>query len=183
MRSGKTSWRSSALNATRSPTVSEPSIASLPPTYSTVTSATIGNRSSIGLNVARSLPSATASTRTCSARPSSNSFSTCSAPKPLTTRMPATPSSTTSETSASRSCRREATGSRSFWNQAAPTASSGKLMSASSVSLTLRVNSTPRIAMTMTTFAAKTGTNTTSWLIWRRSRFARAIRFPIWARS
>ena len=49
----------------------------------------------------------------------------------------------------------------------------------SSVSFTLIVNSTARIATTITTLAANTGMNTTSWLIWRRSRFARAIRFPI----
>ena len=60
--------------------------------------------------------------------------------------MPATPSSTTSDTSASRSCNRVATGPSSRWNHAAPTASNGKLINDSSVSFTLIVNSTARIA-------------------------------------
>ena len=48
----------------------------------------------------------------------------------------------------------------------------------SSVSFTLIVNSTARIPMTITMLAARTGVNTTSWLIWRRSRFAPRHQVP-----
>ena len=96
IRSGNTSCSRSALNTTRSPMVSEPPITSSPPTYSTVTSASIGSRSSNGLKFERSRPSLIASRCTASAPPTSRSISTCSAPRPLTTRTPATPSSTPS---------------------------------------------------------------------------------------
>ena len=52
-----------------------------------------------------------------------------------------------------------------------------------SVSFTLMVNSTARMPTTITTFAVGTGVNTTRLLIWRRSRLAHAIRFPICAWS
>ena len=182
-RSGTMSMRMYVLNATSWPTSIWPSIARWPPYQRMATSESAGSRSSSGMKFDRNFADARARSSTVSARRSRRRVWRRSMPKPLTTRIPATLSSTTPESSPSSCWSANVCGPILCENRTASAVRMGSVPRARSASNGLASTMMMATPVRVNRLDSVSGTNVSIWLIWSRSVLAREISCPVCASS